>query len=357
MTDTNHLCDLWEHTLAKVFKHDSKSQLGLMLKQWIIFNKLENFNSILNYPIDDFTPSGNLCYMNEHGDILPYTPMKKILNLKWCIQYLTDESEDEDQNPLSEENWMKQNNWKFIKYLIHHRHPMTPEQLKQKPFEEIFKIQHEKVDTEEGESNEEEDKSTTSSEKSEQDSESGTTTEDEDESNTTQTHQVHNVLNETAQDEQNVSETEDDTSEEENVTQMQTYENNGEQNKPEDKLLTTNFEVKVENRKVEGLITYSTDQQVFKFKVNSATDQDVWGVYIDFQSIHSKWTIDAILQHMGFYVTTENPNLMMRENHDTQSSEYIIICQDGLFIVSTTPEEILHMLKDKYKINIYLQDK
>ena len=60
---------------------------------------------------------------------------------------------------------------------------------------------------------------------------------------------------------------------------------------------------------------------------------------------------------MGFYVTTENPNVMMRENHNTQSCEYIIICQDGLNIVSTTPEEILHMLKDKYKINIYLQDK
>ena len=60
---------------------------------------------------------------------------------------------------------------------------------------------------------------------------------------------------------------------------------------------------------------------------------------------------------MGFYVTTENPNVMMRENHDTQSSEYIVICQDGLNIQSITPEEILHMLKDKYKIYIYLQDK
>ena len=61
---------------------------------------------------------------------------------------------------------------------------------------------------------------------------------------------------------------------------------------------------------------------------------------------------------MGFYVTTENPNVMMRKNHNTQSCEYIIICQDRLNIVSTTtPEEILHMLKDKYKINIYLQDK
>ena len=47
----------------------------------------------------------------------------------------------------------------------------------------------------------------------------------------------------------------------------------------------------------------------------------------------------------------------MRENHNTQSSEYIIICQDGLYIVSTTPEENLYMVKDKCKINIYLQDK
>ena len=192
--------------------------------------------------------------------------------------------------------------------------------------------------------------------KSEQDSESDIITEDEDETNTTETHQIHNVLNETIHDEENSSESVYDTPEDENVTEMQTYENNGEQNKQEEKLLTTNFEVKVKNRKVEGLITYSTDQQTFQFKVNSGTDQEIWGVYIDFQSIHSKWTIDAILQHMGFYVTTENPNVMMRENHNTQSSEYIIICQDGLYIVSTTPEEILYMLKDKYKINIYLQD-
>ena len=292
MTDTNHLCDLWEHAIAKVFKHDSKSQLGLMLKQWIIFNKLENFNSILNYTSDDFTPSGNLSCMNQYGDILHHTPLREVFNLRCYIQHLMGQTEDETQNPLSEENWMKQNNWKFIKYLIHHTHSMTPEQLKQKPFKEIFKNQHEKVDTEEGESNEEEKKSTTSSE-----------------------------------------------------------------NKQEEELLSTNFEVKIKNRKVEGLIAYSTDQQIFKFKINSGTDQELWGVYIDFQSIHSKWTIDAILQHMGFYITTENPNVMMRENHDTQSSEYIIICQDGLFIVSTTPDEIFHMLKDKYKINIYLQDK
>ena len=71
-------------------------------------------------------------------------------------------SEDEAQNPLSEENWMKHNDFKFIKYVIHHRHPMTPEQLKQKAFEEIFKNQHEKVDTDEGESTKVQEEFTTS---------------------------------------------------------------------------------------------------------------------------------------------------------------------------------------------------
>ena len=351
MTDPNHLCDLWEHTIDKVIKHDSKSQLGLMLKQWIIFNKLENFNSILNYIIDDFTPSYNLCYINQHGKILHHTPLREDFNLRCYIQHFMDESEDETQNPLSEENWMKQNNWKFIKYVIHHRHPMTPEQLKQNHSKKFSRINMKKLIQRKGsQMKRKRNPLQTSSDKTEQNSESDIAYEDEEETNTTETHQVHNVLNETIHEEENPSEAEDDTSEDENVTEMQTYGNNGKQNKQENNLLTTNFEVKVENRKVEGLITYSTDQQIFKLKVNSGTDQEVLGVYIDFQSIHSKWTIDAILQHMHFYVTTENPNVMMRENHNMQASEHIIICQDGLFIVSTTPDEILHVLKDKYKI-------
>ena len=150
-------------------------------------------------------------------------------------------------------------------------------------------------------------------------------------------------MNEITHDEENSSEAEDDSSEKENVNEMQIYENNGEQN----------------NAQEEGLITYSTDQQIFKFQVNSGTgtDQEVWGVFIDFQLVHSRWTIDAILQHrsMVFYATTENPNVMMRENHNTQFFEYIIICQNGLYIALTTPEEILYMLRQIQ--NIYLSSK
>ena len=179
--------------------------------------------------------------MNEHGFILPYTPMKKIFNLRWYIQYLMDESEDEAQNPLSDEKWIKQNNWKFIKYLVHHRHPMTPEQLKQKPFEEIFKNQREKVDTEEGESIEEEEEFTTSEELTEeystfsdiskQDSESDINIDDnQDEQNThtPETLQIHNTYNTTIHDNDDLIHDEHKTSEDENTIEIETHEQYGE---------------------------------------------------------------------------------------------------------------------------------
>ena len=58
---------------------------------------------------------------------------------------------------------------------------------------------------------------------SEQDSKSEITTEDEQETNETETHPVHNVLTETTHDEENVSDAEDDTSDEENVIEMELY--------------------------------------------------------------------------------------------------------------------------------------
>ena len=57
---------------------------------------------------------------------------------------------------------------------------------------------------------------------------------------------------------------------------------------------------------------------------------------------------------MGFYHTTDNPCVMIRENHITKSCEYIIIYHDDLYIVSNTLQEILHIVKDKYKIKINL---
>ena len=67
------------------------------------------------------------------------TPLHELFNLRHYIQNLIDESEDENDNTLSEQIWMKQTNWKLIKYVIHYKHSMTSEQIKKKPFEEIIK--------------------------------------------------------------------------------------------------------------------------------------------------------------------------------------------------------------------------
>ena len=79
-----------------------------------------------------------------------------------------------------------------------------------------------------------------------------------------------------------------------------------------------------------------------------------WGVNIEFTLYELIWTIHAILQHMGF--TTENPCVKMRVNHKTKSCECIIIHQDGLYVASSTLEEILHIVKEKYKIKINPND-
>ena len=55
---------------------------------------------------------------------------------------------------------------------------------------------------------------------------------------------------------------------------------------------------------------------------------------------------------MGFYHTTENPCVMMRAKHNTKSCECIILHQDELYIASSTLQEILHIVKEKYKIKI-----
>ena len=348
MEETIRLSDLWEHTITKVFKLDPKYKVDQMIRQWVIYNKLEDFNSLLNYTDEDFKPygGGNLSYYKENGDsvvkMMPTTPLQMLENVRWYIQHLINESgylydDDESNYPLSEDNWMLQTYGKFMKYVIFTLHIMTPEQMKMNPIKPIIKVKiNEELDKEEGESIIDEEESTKTSHElsEEQNSTSDIYIEDQEDSKSIETSQVHIVFN-------NSIPNDVDSHTVEDVTEIELPKENGEQNNAkEDKLLTANFEVKAENQKAEGLITYSTDQQIFKFKVNSATDQEVWGVYIDSQSNKSKWTIHGILIHMGFYVTTENPNAMMRENHKRKSSEYIYLSVKMIYIL-----HLLHLKK------------
>ena len=168
---------------------------------------------------------------------------------------------------------------------------------------------------------------------SKQDSESDKNvddTQDEQNSHAPETLQIHNIYNTTMHDKDDLIHDEYDTSEDEHITEIETYEDYGENiheteeskltetsqvltvfNKAihheddssddksvieieppkengEKKLLTTNVQIEIENQKVEELITYSTDQQIFKFKVDSGSSQELWGANTDFTSYELK---------------------------------------------------------------------
>ena len=294
-----------------------------------------------------------------------------------------------------------------MRYVFFTLHRMTPEQMKMNPIKPIIKVKtNEELDTEKGEStkvqdefttSEEEEEYSTSSDISKQDSEFDINVDDnQDEQNTQTPETLQNNI--TMHDKDDAIHDEYDTSEDENKTENETYEDFGEKiheteesipmetsqvltafNKAihheddssddksvieiepskengeqeigkQDKLLTTTFQIEIKNRKVEGLITYSNEPHIFKFKVNS------WGVNIEFTLYQLKCTIDAIFQHMGFCHRTENPCIKMRVNHKTKSCECIIIHQDELYIASNTLQEILHIVKEKYKIKINPND-
>ena len=229
MQGTIHLSDLWEHTITKIFKHYPESELGIMIRQWVIYNKLEDFNSLLNYTDEDLIPHGvgNLSFYKENGDsvvkMMSPTPLQELINLRWYIQHLIHESgylydDDESNYPLSEDKWMLQTHGKFMKYVFYTLHRMTPEQMKMNPIKPIIKVKtNEELDTEEGESNtdeqestisnKEEDEYSTFSDMSKQDSESDINvdeTQHQENSYTPETLQIHNTYNTTMHDKDNL---------------------------------------------------------------------------------------------------------------------------------------------------------
>ena len=424
MSENIELSYVWDHTISKILLHDLNSKMGNMIKEWVVFNKLEDFNSLLEHTDDDFTSIGKFCYMNQNGEKLHRKLMKEFFNLRWYIQHLVDEYEyqygdNEWTNPLNESNWTYRTSKQFMKYVNFTLKKMTPEQMKINPIKPNIKVKtNEELDTEEGESNSDEQESTISnieeeefttseeliedeystfSDMSKQDSESDINVDeiqDPENPHTLETLQIHNTYNTTMHDKDDLIHDEYDTSEDKNTIEIEIFEQYGEKiheteesipvetsqvltvfNKmihhgddssddkyeieiepPKEngeqeigkqfKLLTTKFQIEIENRKVEGLISYSIDQQIFKFKVNS------WGVNIELTLYELKWTINAILQHMGFYHTTENPCVKMSVNHKTKYCEFIILHEDELYIASSIIQEILHIVKEKYKIKI-----
>ena len=77
MSETIELSYVWDHTITIILNYDLKSEMVIKIKEWVVFNKLEDFSSLLNYIDDDFTPTGSLCYTNDNGEKLHHIPMQE----------------------------------------------------------------------------------------------------------------------------------------------------------------------------------------------------------------------------------------------------------------------------------------
>ena len=149
-----------------------------------------------------------------------------------------------------------------------------------------------------GKSNKEEEEFTTSSEMSEQDSESDTTVDDTEESETTETLQVHNVLNNTIHDEDDSIHDEDESPDEEHATEIETYEDNGEQSNLQEKnsLLPT-LKLKLKTEKLRGSHPI---QQINKYS-DARLILELTKKYGEFILIFNQFTVSG--QLMPFYNT------------------------------------------------------
>ena len=249
MSENIELSYVWDHTIMTILNHDIHSKIGNMIKEWVVFNELEDFNSLLKYTDDDFTPTVKLCYMIENGEKLYRKLMKQFFNLKWYIQHLVDEYEyqygdNEWTNPLHESNWTYKTNKQFMKYVNFTLKELTPDQMKIKPIKPIKPIikvnTNEELDTEEGESNTHEQESTISnndkdeystfSDMSKQDSESDINVGDTQyqENSYTPELQVYNTYNTTMHDKDNSIHEEYNTTENEHTIEIETIEQYGE---------------------------------------------------------------------------------------------------------------------------------
>ena len=47
MSENIELSYVGDHTIMKILNHDIQSKMGNMTKEWVLFNKLEDFNSLL----------------------------------------------------------------------------------------------------------------------------------------------------------------------------------------------------------------------------------------------------------------------------------------------------------------------
>ena len=130
-----NLSPIWEHTLIDILNHGSKTEVGIIMRSWVIDSNLEDMNDLLIHDLNDLSPTGSLYQYKVSVEAketkpMPLTPLKLLYNLYRYIQHLILISEykyddEEFDNPLEEANWLLQTRGKYMKIVIYNSSTAT----------------------------------------------------------------------------------------------------------------------------------------------------------------------------------------------------------------------------------------
>ena len=60
---------LWEHSLTNLFSHDSTSDPGIVLRQWVHFQRVHNILDLLSWDQEELKPTGSPVSENDLPDL------------------------------------------------------------------------------------------------------------------------------------------------------------------------------------------------------------------------------------------------------------------------------------------------
>ena len=128
----------WEHSLANPLDHDSTSDPGIALRQWVQFQGVENILDLLSWEEDELKaiPAQQVFTLDDHGQgsYLRTNQTKQICGLITYMKHVFREYNsrivvrEDPFHPFSPENWSQHTSTMLRTFLIQHLpNPIWPE--------------------------------------------------------------------------------------------------------------------------------------------------------------------------------------------------------------------------------------
>ena len=135
---------LWEHSLTNLLGHDSTSDPGIALRQWVHFQGVHNILDLLSWDQEELkaVPAQQVYSLDDHGQGL-YLRMNQIKQMCGLITYMKHvfgaynsdiDPRDDPFHPFSPEEWSQHTSTMLRTYLIQHLpNPNGPEPVPSGP--------------------------------------------------------------------------------------------------------------------------------------------------------------------------------------------------------------------------------